>query len=267
MAKTDFTAKWAVSTGDNADADTVFNDVGDGLQSEFENRTTLGTVAGVISGLACTISTTSIAVAAGEGYGDGMKYAGGESLTFSGSDAAGTYYVYWDSSGETLAKSLTVPDTSVDILLCRTTWDGATTHEAAALVDLRAWGILPLPLLDCTWQIGTVSVGKKAQFTCPPDTSLWIDGIAIAQADNGSADSTIVDVHVGASGSAPITIFTTQAHRASVGNAATNWTVTYSGIPDTRLVTAGQNVYVEVDQVGDSAQDLSVTIYGRWLRA
>jgi len=265
MAATGFTQYSAVT---NTDASpTSFNNMQDAIQAEFVARTTIGTVAGVISGLLCTISTTAIAVAAGEGYGDGLKYAGGESLTFSGSDAAATYYVYWDSSEEALAKSTTVPDTSLDILLCKTTWDGATTHEAAALVDLRAWGIVPLPLLSCSWQIGTVSVGKKAQFVCPPDTSLWIDGVAIVQADNGSANSTVVDVHVGASASAPITIFTTQANRPSVGNAITNWTITYSGIPDTRLVEAGDVVYVEVDAVGDSAQDLAVTIYGRWLRA
>jgi hypothetical protein len=263
MAKTEVTQYTAVSG--NQISSSSWNAYQDAVQAEFENRTRIGTVAGVISGLLCSISTTSIAVAAGEGYGDGLKYAGAESLAFSGTDAAGTYYVYWDSSAEALAKSTTVPDTSIDILLCSTYWNGADTHSA--LVDLRARGIVPLPLRSCAWSIGTVTTGKKDQFTCPPGTSLWIDGIAIVQADNGSDSSTIVDVHVGSSGSAPVTIFTTQANRPSVANAVTNWTVTYSGIPDTRLVTAGQNVYVEVDQVGDSAQDLSVTIYGRWLRA
>ena len=263
MAKTDVTQYVAVSGNQISAAS--FNTYQEALQDEFDNRTSIGTVAGVISGLLASISTTNIAVAAGEGYGDGFKYAGAGSIAFSGADAAGTYYVYWDSSAAALAKSTTVPDTSVDILLCSVYWNGSTT--LSALVDLRAWGIVPLPLLNCSWQIGTVTTGKKAQFTCPPGTSLWIDGVVIAQADNGSASNTIVDVHVGSSGSAPITIFTTQANRASVANDVTNWTVSYSGIPDTRLVTAGQNVYVEVDQVGTAAQDLSVTIYGRWLRA
>lgn len=260
MAKTDVEQYTAVANATISSSS--WNTYEDALQAEFENRTHIHAVAGVISGLSTSIDGADIDVAAGEGYGNGYEYAGAQSFTFS-AQAAGTWYVYWDSSEEALAASATVPDTSLDILLCSCYWNGSDT--LSALVDLRAWGIDPLPLIKTTYVIGTATVGKKAQLIVPPYTSLWIDGVAIVQEDNGSANSTIVDVHVGSSGSAPVTIYTTQANRASVNNAVTNWTVTYSGIPDTRLVTAGQIIYIEVDAVGDSAQGLAVTVYGRRL--
>ena len=173
--------------------------------------------------------------------------------------------MYWDASEEALANSTTIPDTSLDILFCKVTWDGSTT--LSALVDLRVWGVNPLPLMSATWSLSTVTTGKKGGFTVPPNCTFWVDAIAITQSDNGSASSTIVDVYVGTSGSAPTTIFATTANRPSVDNAVTNWTTKYSGVPDTRLLTAGQNVYVSVTQVGTASQDLIVTVYGRRLLA
>jgi hypothetical protein len=115
------------------------------------------------------------------------------------------------------------------------------------------------------WSLTTVTTGIKGGFTVPPHTNLWVDGVVMAQSDNGSASSTIIDVHAGTNASAPTTIFTVTAERPSVDNAATNWT-TATSTPATRLLTAGQNVYVEVDQAGTGAQDLLVTLYGRYVR-
>ena len=259
MAKTSFDDLYtAVAT--TAASASSFNSMQLGIQQEFEDRFGDALFAGVVSGLEPTVSTTSIAVAAGRGYGLGKRYEGGDSITFVAA-GAGTYYVYWDASAEALAKGLTAPDHDDDIGLCMVTWNGTTT--LSALVDLRVWGCVPLQLWAVTANGGaTVTTGRK--FTIPVLVDCWIDFVQVVQSDNGSGSSTIVDVHVGNSGSAPTTIFTTTANRPSVGNAVADWTVTTSGVPDgTRKLTAGQVLTIEVDQVATNAQDLGVAVYGR----
>ena len=263
MAKTGFSGYWG-ATQDSLIDPTTFVAMQDGIQADLENRFLMQSHAGVYSGLDGSISTTSIAVASGEGYGDGKRYLGGESITFVGA-AAGIYYVYWDSSAGALAKSLTAPDTTHDILICSVVTNGSA--NLSALVDLRPWGLEPLKIVQDVWQLGTPTAGIIGGFTVPlTSAGIWIDGVAMFLSDNGSSGATIVDVNVANSGSTPATIWAAPNRRPSVDNAVANYTVKYSGVPDTsRKVTAGQNVTIEVDSVATGAQTLCVTIYGRMI--
>ena len=263
MAKTMFSG-YFIATQDGLIDPNQIVAMQDGLQADLENRVLMLSHAGVYSGLEGSISTTSIAVAAGEGYGDGKRYLGGESITFVGA-ASGTYYVYFDSSAEALAKSLTAPDTTHDILICSVVWNG--TDTLSGLVDLRPWGLEPLKIVQAVWQLGTPTAGIIGGFTVPlTSAGLWLDGVAMFLSDNGSAGATIVDVNVANSGSTPATIWAATNRRPSVDNAVANFTVKYSGIPDTsRKVAAGQNITIEVDSVATGAQTLCVTIYGRMI--
>lgn len=259
MAATDFSNTWNATSQDKIYAAT-FNSMQAGIQAEFENRTEIAAYAGVISGLAASIDGADIDIASGEGYGLGLKYAGGGSITISG--AAATYYVYWDASAEALAKSTSAPDTTDDILFCSVAWDGSTT--LSGLVDLRPWGIVPVPIISATWSLGTVATGIIGGTAAM--VPVWIDSVEMFLSDNGSSGSTIVDVNVGNSGGAPTTIFAATERRPSCDNAVTNYTRVSSGVPDTsRLVTAGQLITVEVDSAATGAQNLIVTVWGRML--
>lgn len=259
MAKKSFDDKWAVSTGDNAVATTHFNLPGAGIQAEFEERMLAPvTWPGVISGLAPSISTTNIAIASGDGYASGIRYAGGETIAFSGSDASGTYYVYFDASAEALAKSTSAPDRTVDLEFCTVAWNGSTT--LSSLTDLRPYGVNP-KLLAVWFGPTTTTTGIKWMAPVPWDA--WIDFVQIAQVYNGLLSSVIVDVHAGAGGSAPTTIFTTTANRPSVAGTTAAYTVVTSGVPNTRTLSVGDVLTIEVDQAGGDATGLGVTIYGR----
>lgn len=260
MAKTNFDSKWAKSAGETITAAGWFNDPGEGIQDEFEERGAAIQVAGVVSGLAASIDGADIDIAAGDGYGAGKRYKGGESITFSASDTAATYYVYWDSSAEALAKSTTAPDTAQDILFCSAAWNG--TDTLSSLVDLRPWGLLALPLIDGVCSLTTVTTGLK--YIAPVPVDCWIDAVQIVQSSNGSSGSTIVDVLVGDSGSSPTTCFADTSRRPTLTASDAAYTVATSGVPDThRKVTAGQVLTVTVSTVSTDSQDLGVTIYGR----
>ncbi len=264
MGKTNFDGKTTIATGDDVTASQMWNTPWTGIQDEFEERQDDFSVAGVLTSLLASTSTAAIvSIAAGDGYGTGKRYKGGETITFSGTDAAGTWYVYWDASAEALAKSTTSPDTTIDILLCSVVWDGLTT--LSSLVDLRPWGVQPQVLVHFSHDSGTVTTGVKTLVPIPYDC--WIDAVKIVQSDNGSASATIVDVHAGDSGSTPATIWTTTARRPSIDDAVDNYTVVTSGTPDgSRKLTAGQILTIEVDQAGTGAQTLGVTVYGRFYR-
>ena len=259
MAKDNFDDKWALSSTD-AVTPTEHNNAGDGIQLEHEERLDEWAQAGIISGLAASIDGADIDIASGRGYASGRRYLGGQSLTFSGADGADDYYVYWDASGEALAKSASAPSTGTagDLVFCLVTWDGATT--LSALTDLRQYGIERV-LVSSWFCTGTVTTGTKMVVPVPYDC--WINLVKIVMSDNGSASSTIVDVHAGSSGSTPTTIFTTTTLRPSVGSTTANYTVEASGVPDgTRKLNAGEVLRIDVDQAGTGAQDIGVIIYG-----
>ena len=260
MAKTTWADKYdAVSEADFSSSG--YNDSMDGIQTEFDARTNLPPYAGVTSGLAASISSTSIAVASGVGYGAGKKYVGSASLAFSGSDAAQTWYIYWDSSAEALAKASSLPDTTEDILLCSVVWNGSTT--LSALVDLRLWGIRPALLVAMWFKTGTVTAATFFKGIVPHNC--FVEYVKVVMSSTGSNGATVVDVSIGDSGSAATTIFTTQADRPSCTGSVAAHTVVSSGIPDPaqRKVTTGQHIQIDVDSAGTGAQDLGVCVYGR----
>jgi hypothetical protein len=259
MAKQTFAGYWSAAHDDIIE-DTTFVAMEAGLQAEYEERFYAGTPAGVITGLAGSISTTSIAVASGGGYAGGKRYEGGESISFVGA-AAGTYFVYWDQSAEAIAKALTEPDTEEDLLICSVAWNGTTT--LSALQDLRPWGVIRL-LFAPYFSVTTATAGT-ALWACIAPWDCWIDYVKIALKATGSVGGTVVDVNVGNSGAAQASIFGTQANRASCTQGTTAWTVLTCGVPTTRLVTAGQVLTIDVDQVATGAVGLLVQVYGRIL--
>lgn len=259
MLKDNFDDKYSIASDDSV-VPSYFNNAGDGIQLEFEERLDEWAQAGIISGLAASIDSADIDIASGRGYASGRRYLGGQSITFSGSDAADDYYVYWDASAEALAKSTSAPTTTTagDLVFCLVTWDGSAT--LSALVDLRQYGIERV-LISSWFTGGTVTTGIKQVIPIPYDC--WINLVKIVMSDNGSASSTIVDVHAGSSGSTPTTIFTTTTLRPSVGSTTANYTVEASGVPDgTRRLNAGEVLTIEVDQVGTGSQNLGVIVYG-----
>lgn len=259
MAKDNYDDKYSIASTDTV-VPSIFNNAGDGLQLEFEERLDEWAQAGIISGLAASIDSADIDIASGRGYASGRRYLGAESITFSGSDAADDYYVYWDASVPALAKSTSAPTTGTagDLIFCLVTWDGATT--LSALTDLRQYGIERV-LVSSWFCTDTVTTGIKMAVPIPYDC--WINLVKIVMSDNGSASTTIVDVHAGSSGSTPTTIFTTTNLRPSVGSTTANYTVESSGVPDgTRRLNAGEVLRIDVDQVGTGAQNLGVIVYG-----
>lgn len=109
---------------------------------------------------------------------------------------------------------------------------------------------------------GALSAGVIAIGTFQWD--FWIEAVKITVGDSGTEDDTTVDVHVGAEGSAPQTIFSTQANRPSVASASAVYSVGTSGTPDTnRSVQAGYVYAIEIDEAATGAEDLGVLIYGR----
>lgn len=59
-------------------------------------------------------------------------------VSFSGSDVAGTYYIWIDESSR-LNKSMSMPDTKKYFVICSVFWDGSVV---SGLVDRRVWGSL-----------------------------------------------------------------------------------------------------------------------------
>ena len=258
MSYASFANKPVLQVGDLADP-AQMNAAFDGIQTEFEDRSAAAWLNGVIAGLSCSINGTAVDIASGTAYVEGLLFTGGASVGFDASDATGTYYIYI-ASGDTSSpykKSTSQPGAG-NLVLCSVNWDGSALSN---LVDLRPWGLLPASL---TFTVaGSVSVGTVAYAIL--DRDMWIEDVQIMLADTGSADSTIVDVHIGNAGAEPVSIFTDQTRRPQLDSTAANYSVATSGIPDTnRKATAGQVLRIDVDQAATDAAGLAVVIRGRY---
>jgi len=231
-----------------------------GIQAELEERQDAWAVSGVISGGACTIDGTDVAVATIDAYAQGKRYQGADSVAFSGSDAADDYYIYLDPSDDVtpLTKSTTEP-TGDELLLCVVTWNG--TDTLSALVDLREWGIEKAAYH--VQVIGAVTADTVGLIIL--DRDFWIETVLASLEDCGSAAGpTYIDVHAG-DGAAETTIWTTQTRRITIAHDATNGAVVEGGVPEAnRKLTAGQKMLVMVDAVATDPVDLAVTIVGRY---
>ena len=92
------------------------------------------------------------------------------------------------------------------------------------------------------------------QFIITRPTTLH--SIPIYCRDNGSASSTIVDIHLNG-----VTIFTTQANRPTLAYNATSYAV--SGTPDVVDLVAGDILAVQIDQIATGAEGLSIAFVER----
>ncbi len=230
-----------------------------GIQAEFEERMDAWALSGVISGGAPSINGTDLDIATIDGYAQGKRYSGSDSVAFSGSDASDTYYIYLDPSDDVtpLTKSTTEP-TGDELLLAQVDWNGADT--LSNLVDRRQWGIFPVGF----WfgVVGAVSADEIAHIVLPFD--FWIETVKAALEDCGSgAGPSYIDVHAGDGGSES-TIWTTQSRRITIAHDDTDGAVAEGGVPQAnRKLTAGQKIIVEVDAVATGAADLGGVIIGR----
>jgi hypothetical protein len=261
MAYKSFDNKKVWTTGEEVPAATL-NAWEDGVQDEMEERLEAVTGAGVYSGMAASIDGTSVDIATGDAYAGGKRFTGSDSVAFAGGDTAGTYYIFVDSSDETTPydKSDSKPaDDGADLLLASVAWDGAAL---TSLTDLRRWGIDRNRIT--VFEPGTVTTGVKLLLRVERD--LFVESVYGVQSNNGSAGTTSVDVHAGAAGSAPTTIFGAEADRVIIAHDATDYTPVAAGEPAaaSRKLSAGDLLLIEVDGAATGAQDLGVTIAVRY---
>lgn len=110
---------------------------------------------------------------------------------------------------------------------------------------------------------GTVGLGVIATRRVPRD--FWIEDVQTVLGDTGLYTNTTIDVHAGAAGSVPASIFTDQDLRPVIAGGDPAYTGATSGAPDTsRTVLAGWVLTVEVDGVATNAADLGWVIRGRY---
>ena len=229
-----------------------------GIQAEFEDRMEACLLNGVVSGMAPSISTTNILIATGEAYVEGKRYSGVGTVAFAGA-GAGTYYVYIDPTDDTTPykKVITTDPGAGFLVLCTVAWNG--TDTLSALVDLRAFGLVPW---ECVlFKTGAVAADVLA--VVPVARDVFIEGARIVCGNTGgTSGSTIVDVHNGAT-----SVFTTQARRPTLAYTEADWTTAVSGTPDgDRTVAAGSYIVVEIDEVpGTASDDLGVIVFGRYM--
>jgi len=264
MSKQDFASKWAVSADQRTDADTFWNDPGDGIQDEFEiGRADL--LDGVTSGLTCTTSSSNIAIAAGRAYVAGKRYSGGVNVSFIGK-AAGDYFVYIDSTDGADAapyKAKTTAPTSGELTLCTCTWNGSAFATPYLDDNRKVLGIQRQDL-PFGWD-GVLTVGKE--YHIPVKDNLWIESLQFLLSDNGSVSGGVtVECYLGADGARGTTIFTTAARRPTITTATADYTMAVSGEPDgDRKPDVGEHLTLQIAAVdgGGTASTLTGTVRAR----
>ncbi len=253
-----FPNKPRLHVGDLADP-AQMNAAFDGLQAEIEDRSAAGLLEGVTAGMVCAIDGKAVNIGVGQAYAQGALFTGGASVAFGAEDVAGVYYVYIDSGdlGSPYKKSTVQPGAG-KLLLGKVAWDGISLGDFA---DLRVWGLRPARLAFSV--AGAVSVGVVGYTVL--DRNFWIEDVRIMLADTGSAESTVVDVHVGDAGAEPASVFNEQGLRPEIDSAAADYSMAASGVPDTnRRAQDGQVLRVDVDAAAPGAVGLAVVVRGRY---
>ncbi len=161
-------------TGDELDT------IQEEAQAEFEKRSSEQLGSGVCDSTSFvgTIDAGADAVdfVAGAGaYHLGKRFATGGSVSFSGSDAADTYYLYLAASTGALAKSTSVPAASAGLLLYSVTWNGSDT--LSALTDLRVVGFVGTAQL----QVKTISGTQEINLPLSSSMEVTLDHEADAE--------------------------------------------------------------------------------------
>jgi len=232
----------------------------DGIQSEFEDRDEASKVNGVLSGLTPSISDTNIAVASGEAYCEGKRYSGAGVVAFNGA-GAGTYYVYVDPADDAAPykKSLTAPGTGL-LTLGSVVWSGAAL---SSLLDLREWGTVIFNLRS--YYAGSVLTGVAIPFYVPAD--MWIEDVVVTLGNRPTGSTVIVDLRWANAGGTPTTVFSQTMYRVQIPTTLSSLVPTHNTgyIANNRLCTAGQVLYISVDQGDSSSQatQMDVCIRGR----
>lgn len=259
MSYRTFPDKPVLHVGDLADP-AQMNACFDGIQTELEDRTAAAVLDGVAAGLVCSIGGTAVDIAAGEAYVSGMLFVGSASVAFDADDPAGTYYIFIDPANlaAPYVKSQSPPGAG-KLALCSVEWDGSSL---SGLTDLRPMGLRPTCLRFTV--AGSLAPGPIAYSVL--DRDLWIESVQVTLATTGSAGTTTVDVHIGAAGAEPATIFADQARRPSIPSGAPSYSVAVSGPPDTnRQASAGQVLRVDLDAAATEAAGLGVIVKARYL--
>lgn len=259
MSYRTFPDKPELHVGDLADP-AQMNACFDGIQAELEDRTAAAIVDGVVAGMVCSIHGDAVDIAEGQAYVSGLLFTGNTSVVFDASDPAGTYYVFIDPANlaAPYAKSQS-PPAGGKLALCSVEWDGSGLTN---LTDLRPMGLRPACLRFSV--AGSAASGPVAYSVL--DRDLWIENVQMVLAATGSSGTTTVDVHVGAAGGEPVSIFTDQSRRPSIQGGAPDYSVATSGVPDTnRLAGAGQVLRVDVDAAATGAAGLGVIVKARYV--
>lgn len=273
MGKDTYQYKQAIQTDDPV-TPTEHNNAGDGCQREFELRMAAGgLVAGFeVGGSAPTLSgTTALSLPAQTAHGIASgrmcRFTAAALHTFS-AEADGDYLVYIDTSAEALAVTTGVVDTNSDVLVAQVTWADPTL---SAVVDKRCFGLLPkLFDLDVPGALTGSTAAAVGTFHVPSGMKFQFDEVPLSgfAKDPGSANTTYVDVHAGACGAAPATIFTAQTRRLELVNTATAYAAVTSGAPQAnRLLTGPALIEVYIDEAATNATDLSLSLRGRIIPA
>lgn len=249
------------TSGENVTA-TLFNAFVTGLQTEYEERMEAEAENGVENGCAASIVSTAIQIATGVFWCEGMKRepAPDTAYTFSASDGSNTYYVYWDPTTETYEVSTSNPGNDDYIVFCQVDWNGADT--LSNLVDLRPWGIVHKEMNF--FVASTLATGIVVPIVF--GDNFWIEKVIITVGTTGTAGSTDIDVHAGAAGASPSSIWSSGT-KPTVGNAEANWSTDEGTYPDAlRKIPAGYIGYIEIDAIATGATHLGISLVGRKYR-
>ncbi|HOQ98214.1 MAG TPA: hypothetical protein PLJ35_05280 [Anaerolineae bacterium] len=267
MGKDNYQYKQAIASNDPV-TPTEHNNAGDGVQRDFELRMIAeGMVAGFeYGGSAPTLSgTTAIYLPAQTGYASGRRFTASALYTFAAEDD-GTYLVYLDASAEALAVTTGTVDCTDDLLVAEVTWAAPTL---SGVTDKRLYGLLPKVYeLDVPGALSASTASAVGTFPVPDGFRFQFDNDCLSGfcKKPGSANTTYVDIHAGAAGAAPATIFTTQTRRLEIANSVTAYTFVTAGAPQAnRCISGPAIIEVYVDDIATGAEDLSLSIKGRLL--
>lgn len=267
MGKDNYQYKQAIASNDPV-TPTEHNNAGDGVQRDFELRMIAeGMVAGFeYGGSAPTLSgTTAIYLPAQTGYASGRRFTASALYTFAAEDD-GTYLVYLDASAEALAVTTGTVDCTDDLLVAEVTWAAPTL---SGVTDKRLYGLMPEVLSGFVSGALSASTASAVDRLLIPDGYRWqfdeycLEGFCV---EPGSANTTYVDIHAGAAGAAPATIFTTQTRRLEIAHDTAAYTTKTAGAPQAnRCISGPAIIEVYVDGIATGAEDLSWSIKGRLL--
>lgn len=168
-------------------------------------------------------------------------------------DTTGTNVFDWSGAVLASTKDITVPDEVYGVA-----WNGSLEVPTKNAIYDR---LKTLNQVVFTWVLNQrYRTGTTQDAIRIADDNLTIIRAEIIAVDSGSGGQTIVDINVGNQGSAPTTIFTTQANRPTL-TAGSDYTVA-SGTPDITTITAGQIITADIDEIATgNAEDLTIQLY------